>query len=90
MVERQRLVCGCDNPSYLQCRIRAVPVFKSCCYPPPPLPHCSTSCWTHGAELPDVAKRIQASYPKISAVYEIRFNDDAAIAYKITRVGDSK
>ena len=23
MVERQRLVCGCDNPSYLQCRIRA-------------------------------------------------------------------
>ena len=23
MVERQRLVCGCDNPTYLQCRIRA-------------------------------------------------------------------
>ena len=40
-------------------------------------------------ELSDLAKHIQASYPEISAVHEIRFNDDAAIEYKIMRVGDS-
>ena len=107
MVERQRVVCGCDNPSYLQCRIRAYAAIQRRggkpdvrCTRFQKLPVSVTSSPTlldlmldaieeePNADLLDVAKRIQASYPEISAVHEIRFNQGAAIEYNITRVSD--
>lgn len=108
MVERQRLVCGCDNPSYLQCRIRAYAALQRRggkpdvrCTRFQKLPVAVTSSPTlldllldaiekePRAELSDLAKRIQASYPEISAIDEIRFNDGTAIEYKVTRMGDT-
>ena len=108
MVERQRLVCGCDNPSYLQCRIRAYAAIQRRggkpdvrCTRFQKLPVAVTSSPTlldllldaieeePKADLSDLAKHIQTSYPEIGTVHEIRFNDGAAIEYKVTRVGDT-
>ena len=108
MVERQRVVCGCDkDPSYLQCRIRAYAAIQH--RGGKPDVRCTrfqkllvsvTSSPTlldllldaienePKAEPLDVAKHIHASYPEISAVHEIRFNQGAALEYKITRVSD--
>ena len=102
MVERQRLVCGCDNPSYLQCRIRAYAAIQRRggkpdvrCTRFQKLPVTVTSSPTlldlllaaietqPDADLLDLSKTILASYPEITTVHEIRFND--GIEYKISR-----